>query len=119
MEKAMGPVLEKYQISDDGRSAVLSFENVGDCLATCDRTKEVRGIVGLAAKVQDYQAVTPETAKITGTDQIVITFKEPVKGLAYNFTDSDYYGETMNLCNSCGRPAAGFLRLQNSREGIA
>ena len=84
----------------DKKTVVITFTNVGDGLTTISGGTAVKGIVGLVNKDLVYTTVTPISATITGKNQITVVFAQEVKAVAYNYDSQDYFGETLNLCNS-------------------
>jgi hypothetical protein len=46
--------------------------------------------------------VAPKSATITEKDRITVVFDTDVKAVGYNYNTSDFFGETLNLCNSNG-----------------
>lgn len=109
MDEATGPILESVEISEDGLSAVLTFTNVGDGLKTVDGGDDVKGIIVFLKKYASLTSAIPTSAKITAKNQITVTYSKPMKGFAYNWSSTDFYGETLNLCNSFGNPAKAFI----------
>ena len=113
LDEATGPIFEALNVSDDLKKAKITFKNVGEGLSTSDGGNKVRGIVGLIRKDNTLQAITPQDSCITDKNEITVLFDEMVDGVAYNFKDSDYYSETINLCNSFGKIATGFCKVGN------
>lgn len=109
LDAATGPIFESAVISADKKSVVITFSNVGNGLTTFDGGTDVLGIAGLRADKVGQVTVSPTSATITATNQITVTFDTEVKAVAYNCISADYYGETINLCNSYGNPATAFL----------
>lgn len=119
LNEVTGPIFKSLEMSEDGKSAVVTFDNVGKGLTTVDGSKDVKGVVGLSTEYYDLQAVASATAVITDKDKITVTFDEKVRGVAYNFISTDYYGDTLNLCNSFGNPATGFCEVtEEKKHGI-
>ena len=116
MSQAAGPVFNSAYMSEDKMSAVITFDNVGDGLKTLDGSDVVMGVVGLNAGSNSLDAVVPKNAKITGSNKITVEFDETVIGVAYNFMDGDFFGETLNLCNSNGNPAIGFCKVTEEEK---
>lgn len=111
MEEAAGPIFEAVKMSDNFKKAVIVFKNVGDGLCVSNGGNRVRGIVGLVRENGSLRAVIPKDSRITKKNEITVLFDEIADGVAYNFMDSDYYDETINLCNSFGRIATGFCKV--------
>ena len=109
LENATGPIFKSAEISEDKKTVVITFTNVGEGLRAKDGGIDVLGIVGLADKPFAHETVSPVSAKITAKDQITVTFNTEVKAVAYNYASEDYYGETINLCNASGCPASAFI----------
>ena len=109
LEEAGGPIFKSYELSEDGMTAVITFSNVGDGLTTADGGTDVIGVVGLLDKPYRTETVSPVSATITAKDQITVVFDAAVKAVAYNRDTQDYYGETINLCNSANIPALAFI----------
>lgn len=108
LEEATGPILKGYSINDDKLTVILTFKNVGEGLTTLDGG-EVKGIVGLLAETAGIKLVNPVKVEITSKNQITVTFDKPIKSVAYNYYDGDFFGETINLCDSDKFPATAFL----------
>ena len=109
MDEANGPVFKSATISADKKTVTITFTNVGEGLTTIEGNTAVKGIVGLVNKDFVYNTVAPVSATITGKDQITVVFSEAVKSVAYNYGSEDYFGETLNLCNSAKIPALAFI----------
>ena len=109
LDNATGPIFKSCTISEDKKTAILTFTNVGDGLTTADGGTAVTGMVGFINKDFVYNTVSCVSAEITGKDQVTVTFEEEIKSVAYNYSSGDYFGETMNLCNSAGIPALAFI----------
>lgn len=116
LEEATGPIFSNANISSDKKTVVITFTNVGEGLSTKDGGKAVLGIIGLKDGAMGHSTVAPVSATITGKDQITVVFDTAVKAVGYNYNSSDFYGETINLCNSFGCPAAAFLSEYEERE---
>ena len=109
LDAATGPIFESATISADKKTVVITFSNVGEGLTTADGGTAVKGIVGLDAIVMGHSKVTPVSATITAYNQITVVFDTEVKAVAYNYNSSDFYGDTINLCNSNGCIATAFI----------
>ena len=116
LDAATGPIFESATVSADKKTVVITFSNVGEGLATADGGNAVLGIIGLADETMGHSVVNPVSATITGKDQITVVFNSEVKAVGYNYLSSDFYGETINLCNSSGCPAAAFLSEYKDKE---
>ena len=106
MEEAAGPILIDIQISEDGKTAVLTYDNVGEGLTTTDGGTAVRGYSLFAP---DYTVRTDPGGKINATitspNQVTIVSKIPFEGIAYSAVYWNEYDTHVNLCNSYGVPA--------------
>jgi hypothetical protein len=109
MDNASGPCFKSIEISEDKKTAVVTFTNVGDGVTTADGGTAVKGIVGISNKDYGISTTDPKSASVTGKDQITVTFDEEIKAVAYFYKTEDSYGKELNLCNSAGIPAAAFL----------
>lgn len=109
LEDATGPVFKSAEISEDKKTVIITFTNVGNGLSTKNGGVDVLGIIGLADKAFAHSTVAPASARITANDQITVTFNTEIKAVAYNYRSEDYYGETINLCNASGCPASAFI----------
>ncbi len=107
LEEATGPILKSYEISEDRKTAVLTFTNVGEGLSTSDGGKTVIGMAPIL-KNDAVGNASALTATITGKDQITVTSTRDMYGIAYNFVMDNFYGEEINLCNSHGKIASAF-----------
>ena len=112
MVKANGPILVSMTVSDDGKKAVLTYENVGDGLKTTDGGSEVKGFV-LYQKKCAIDTSVPVKAVITAPNQITIECDEEITGIAYNAVTVNVYGVDTNLCNSEGVPAGATVFLKS------
>lgn len=108
LEEATGPILKSFEISEDGLSAVLTFDNVGEGLTTSDGGVNVKGIEVYFSKSGFTVSEAPAKAKITAKDQITISHSQKIRGISYNYRSENFYGEEINLCNSYGNPASAF-----------
>ena len=116
LDEATGPIFESATISADKKTVIITFSNVGEGLTTADGGTAVKGMVGLNASVMGHIAVTPVSATITAKNQVTVVFNTEVKAVAYNYNSSDFYGDTINLCNSNGCVASGFLTPYKNKE---
>ena len=107
-----GPVLVSMEISEDGKTAVLTYENVGDGLKTADGGTEVKGFV-LYRKNCSINNRGDLTATITAPNQITVVCSSSITGLAYNAVTTNVYGVDINLCNSEGVPAGATVILKD------
>jgi sialate O-acetylesterase len=108
LEAAMGPILESYEFSEDQHTAILTFSNVGEGLATCNGETRVQGIKVYPAKFVGMRAEEPVWAEIVSKNQIKVTHNKAIKAVGYNAVAEDLHGETMNLCNSEGAISSAF-----------
>ena len=116
LDSATGPIYNYSTISEDKKTIVITFSNVGDGLATADGGDDVLGIVGFRDEKFGQVSVSPTSAVITAPDQITVTFDTEIKAVAYNYISNDYYGETINLCNSFGCSATAFITPYTEKE---
>ena len=111
LESATGPILEKAEFSDNYKTVVLTFTNVGDGLTTSDGGKEVKGFTFMrnAYTINNKKGSTIK-AEITAPNQITVTCTASMKnGVVYNGIANNFYGKEINLCNSYGNPAGAFF----------
>ena len=111
LESATGPILESVEFSDDYKTAVLTFSNVGEGLTTSDGGTTVNGFTFMrtAYTVNNKKGATT-SAEITAPNQITVTCSASMKnGVVYNGIANNFYGEQINLCNSYGNPAGAFF----------
>ena len=106
-----GPILVKMEVSEDGRTAVLTYENVGDGLKTSDGGTDVKGFI-LYRKNCTVYSRAEITATITAPNQITVVSSNKITGLAYNAVTTNVYGVDINLCNSEGVPAGATVILK-------
>ncbi len=117
LEEATGPILKSYEVSEDRKTVILTFDNVGDGLATSDGGKTVNGFVPLRKNGSLGQA-SAVTATITAADQITLTSTDSMYGVAYNCVMDNFYGKQINLCNSNGKIASAFTFSEERRYQI-
>ena len=111
LESATGPILEKAEFSDNYKTVVLTFTNVGEGLTTSDGGKEVKGFTFMrnAYTINNKKGSTIK-AEITAPNQITVTCTASMKkGVVYNGIANNFYGNQINLCNSYGNPAGAFF----------
>ncbi len=110
LDKITGPVFQKAEFSQDGKSVVITFSNVGEGLRTKDGQNAVKGLVGYRSNLLPPRlAIKPVSATITAKNQVTVVFDTDVRVVAYNVNEEDFYGETINLCNSNGCSASAFV----------
>ena len=110
LDAAMGPIFSSATLSEDKKTVIVTFTNVGDGLTTADGGTAVKGLWGFAEKTFGLMnPLTPVSAEITAKNQITVTFAEAVKTVVYNYNTTDFYGDTLNLCNSAKIPALAFI----------
>ncbi len=111
LESATGPVLEKAEFSEDYKTVVLTFTNVGEGLTTSDGGTEVKGFTYMrGAYTINNKKGSAITATITAPNQITVTCSASMKnGVVYNGVANNFYGDQINLCNSFGNPAGAFF----------
>ncbi len=105
MDEAMGPVLVSMTLSEDKKTAVLTFEHVGEGLKTIDGATEVKGFT--LYKSGYVPANLPLKATITAPNQITVTSTRAITGIGYNTAVTNFFGKKrdLNLCNSFDVPA--------------
>ncbi len=105
--EASGPVLTSIELSEDGKTAVLTYDHVGEGLRTSDGSGTVRGFLAMRRPyTYDHNLAKYLTAKITAPNQITITSsRAKIAGVAYNAVTTNFFGDEINLCNSYGIPA--------------
>lgn len=107
---ATGPILKSIELSADGKTAILTYDNVGAGLKTSDGGKEVNGFCITNVNFRFVPNGTSDLkATITAKDQITVTASRKITGLIYNYVYNNVYGEHVNLCNSFGVPAGANL----------
>lgn len=105
-----GPILVSMEVSEDGKTAILTYANVGEGLTTTDGGTLVKGFA-LYRQNCSLNRRNEVTATITGVDQITVKGTTNITGLAYNAVTDFVYGEDVNLCNSEGVPAGATVIL--------
>ena len=114
MDEAMGPVLVSMMLSEDKKTAVLTYENVGEGLKTIDGADAVKGFT--LYKSGYVSANQTLTATITAPNQVTVTSSRAITGIGYNTAVTNFFGKKrdLNLCNSYGVPAlATFIYPEN------
>lgn len=107
MDEVAGPTLVSYDISEDNKTVILKFANYGEGLKTSDGSELVKGFAAISKKNQ-IETRVDITVEITAPDTITITSTKAIRGVAYNFVASDFFGKDVNLCDSDGIPAHAF-----------
>ena len=113
MTQANGPVLVSMEVLEDGKKAILTYENVGDGLKTSDGGTAVKGFV-LYRKNCSLTTRGELTATITAPNQITIESSSSITGIAYNAITTNFFGNEINLCNSEGTPAGATVILKDA-----
>lgn len=108
MAESTGPILVGIEMSEDKKTAILTYDNVGGGLKTCDGSDKVKGFTALRNGFVTNTKASLE-ATITAPNQITITSNTTISGLAYNVITTYFYGKELNLCNSYGMPAGAAL----------
>ena len=116
LNEVSGPVFKSATVSDDKKTVVITFSNVGEGLTTADGGAAVKGLVGFEDRDFIYSTVTPVSATITAKDQITVVFSQEVKAVAYNYSTTDHYGDTLNLCGSTQIPALAFITPYEEKD---
>ncbi len=103
MEQVYGPILvSAVWGSADHKTVILTYENVGDGLKTCDGAELVKGFIAMRA-YSPLPNVTLE-ARITAPNQITVTASSSrIEYISYHSTAHFFYGVDLNLCNSYGQ----------------
>lgn len=107
MEEAAGPILESYEMSDDNKTLVIKFKNVGEGLKLSDGSTELLGF-GAIQKNNTVSDRIVLDVKITGKDTVTVTSTKQFSGVAYNYIAGNFFGTDVNLCDSDGTPAHAF-----------
>ncbi len=110
MAQGNGPILVSMELSEDKKTAVLTYENVGEGLKTSDGGTDVKGFL-IYRKNVSINSRSELTATITAPNQITVTSSSNITGLAYNAITTNVYGVDINLCNSEGVPAGATVML--------
>lgn len=110
MPESAGPVLVSMEVSADGKTAVLTYDNVGEGLTTSDGGTDVRGFA-LYRKGFSVNTEAKLTATITAPNQITVKSPVRITGIAYNPQTSNLFGNEINLCNSYDMPAGATVML--------
>ncbi len=110
LEEAAGPILVSMEQSEDRKTAILTFTNVGEGLMTSDGSSDVLGFATLNYNKRQRISRTYDQgdniiATITAPNQITLVSDKPFDGIAYNCKFSYTYGKEVTLCNSYGTPA--------------
>ena len=107
VDKASGPIIESYEISEDNKTIVLKFKNYGEGLTTSDGGTNVTGMFQVNRK-NNLEKRYPVVATITAPDTVTVTCEREFSGVAYHAISEMFYGDDINLCDSDGTPAAAF-----------
>ena len=114
MDEAAGPILDSYEMSDDNKTLVIKFKNVGEGLTISDGSTEILGF----GAIQKNNTITDRvslTIEITAKDTITITSTKQFNGVAYNYIAGNFFGRDVNLCDSDGTPVHAFWIYINPR----
>lgn len=109
LDKVTGPILKSIELSEDGKTAILTYDNVGTGLTTADGGTAVKGLQVYSARTKSWRRVTEDKATITAPNQITVTSSSAIGGVAYNIVATNFYGEDINLCNANGCPAGATI----------
>ncbi len=107
IEESSGPNIVSIQLSEDKKTAVLTYDNVGEGLKTSDGTTDVIGF-GLIDEhfvIREQDKGDNIVATITSPNQITLQSTKEIYGIVYNSVYWYEYGEEINLANSYGIPA--------------
>ncbi len=107
-DAATGPILVSVEVSEDGKTAILTYDNVGRGLKTSDGGDTVKGF-GLIDKSFRINNAANIKATITGKNQVTITARAKINGIIYNHIYYNVFGQQINLCNSYGVPAGATI----------
>jgi len=115
LDEVYGPRLVSAVWGEDKKTVILTYENVGEGLMTCDGSDVVKGF-GLARS--NYLLITGKTveARITAPNQITITAPISIQSVTYNADASYFYGTSLNLCNSYGQIAPAINMIVTEAE---
>ncbi len=115
LDEVSGPRLVSAVWGEDKKTVILTYENVGEGLMTCDGSDIVKGF-GLARS--NYLLITGKTveARITAPNQITVTAPISIQAVTYNANASYFYGTTLNLCNSYGQIAPAVSMVVTEAE---
>lgn len=105
LDEVTGPILVKMELSEDGMTAILTYDNVGEGLTTSDGGTAVKGF-GVAKTRYGIISGARVNANITAKNQITLTSDKKFAGVVYNYVTTNFYGNEINLCNSYGCPAS-------------
>ena len=107
LEEAAGPILVSMEQSEDRKTAILTFTNVGEGLMTSDGSSDVLGFATLNYNKRQRISRTYDEGDhiVAAPNQITLVSDKPFDGIAYNCMFSYTYGKEITLCNSYGTPA--------------
>ncbi len=121
LDEVTGPILKEYTISEDRKTATLTFDNVGTGLTTADGGSDIKGFCAIN-RIGNLITEVTLTATITAPDQVTVTADKSMYGVAYNCVLDNFYGKSVNLCNSNGQIAAAFtyseMRMNQVRREL-
>ncbi len=110
LDASLGPVLISVELSENGKTAVLTYANVGEGLKTSDGSENVKGFVAISS---NFISQFNLRATITAPNQITLTSVRALKGIGYNVLVTNGFSatknDTLNLCNSEGVPAGATI----------
>ncbi len=101
-----GPIVESFTLSDDGKTATVKFRNVGTGLVA--QGGVLKGFKVATSNMKYAYWNEPTSARISGTDTVVLTYTKAIKKVAYNNALANTFPEVVTLCNSAGVPCAAF-----------
>ena len=97
-----GPIPVKAELSEDGLTATVTFDHVGDGLTTFEGA-ELKGV-----KVMCSGGGKLQSAEITGKNTLTVTASSKITAVMFNSTIEDSFPETLTLCSSTNVPCASF-----------
>ncbi len=97
-----GPIPVKLEVSEDGLSATVTFDHVGDGLTTFEGG-EIKGV-----KVMCSGGGKLVSAEITGKNTLTVTANAKISAVMYNSAIEESFPETLTLCSGSGVPCASF-----------
>ncbi len=104
MDEAAGPIAEKISLSDDGKTAVITYRNVGTGLAVSTGGTDVLGFTLCnSSGIPDVSLTF--TAQITGKDTVTVKSDTVINGIAYNGISDMIFNTDLNLIGGTGMPA--------------
>ena len=97
-----GPVPVSCELSEDGLTATVTFDHVGDGLTTFEGG-EIKGIKTMCSGGGKLESVS-----ITGKNTLTVTATSKITAVMYNSKIEESFPETLTLCSSSGVPCSSF-----------